>query len=237
MTYRLKVNQQWKIVLALVCCPLFFTAIYIAVILQFRNLPDWAVLVSAFTLIGISLAATLFVIFRWLTVACEIDLSEQGFFFRLIRETPFMHLHEFRCNWENIENTALNEDRQNDAIFYSVRFRHPDMTLYLTDVPKQAIGDGTGSAFWQELSQYVDRHNNSTQTPSLVIGHTGFYEKPWAKALTYFTVVFSILIVFATIFSPGEGSWWRVAGFSAYAIPWLVNYYSARKKRKQYPGS
>jgi hypothetical protein len=233
MTYRLKVNQQWKIALALIFIPVFFMLLYIGLVLAFRDLPGWAVLLAVIIALAASLAVTLFVVFRWLTVEADIILNEQGFHFKLVRETPFMHLHEFHCNWENIENVSINEDSQHDSIFYSIHFRNPGMSLYLTDTPKQSIGDGTGSAFWQEISKYVEQFNNSTQSPSLKIRNIGFYEKPWAKAFTYFTMIFTVLIVLASVFSPDEGTWWRAIAFSAFAIPWLLNYYRAKSKREE----
>jgi hypothetical protein len=237
MTYRLKVNQQWKIALALIFIPIFFTLLYVAFILQFRNLPGGAILAAVIFIILASLAVTLFAVFNWLTVECEISMDEKKFHFKLLRKTPFMHLHVFSSNWENIENAALNEDRQHDSIFYSIQFRNPGLTLYLSDIPKQPIGDGSGSEFWKALSRHIEQYNSGVNAPEMQIHNIGYYEKPWAKVFTYFTFVFYILILLASVFSGDGRAWLRAVAFSAFAIPWLLNYYRAKKNRRNNPVS
>ena len=66
------VNQQWKIALALIFCPVSVAIIYFGVILPFKNLTDWLVIVSAFAMVAITLASIFYIVFKWLTVECEV---------------------------------------------------------------------------------------------------------------------------------------------------------------------
>jgi hypothetical protein len=235
MAYRLKVTQQWKLVIAMVFCPLAVTSLFLLFILRFRNLPDWAVIVAAFTIMGAALALTVFVVFKWLTVECEVSLSDEGFSFHLIQRTPFMQLDDFSCNWANITNAAVNENRQNNKFFYSIEFRE-GRTLYFDDISAKNEKQPAPSAFWEELNTHVQQFNDSAIAPELKIKDSGFYDKPWATVFTWIMLFFTVILVGAAIFMPEDVPWYKVGALFAFLVPWTINYFYAQKKRKENTG-
>lgn len=229
-SYQLRFQQNSKIALVLVLVPIVGVLV-ILLPLAFIDivLPEWALFIFVMIAIIMVVLFTIFLVVKKTTVDCSVHLNEEGIQYELL-ESSFMYPRKkFFSTWDNVSNISDNIDTKNDLIFYQVSFIEPDFTA--TFNYKQG-SEGDVQFFWNDLMRYKNQFN-LVHKSGKKIGSRGFYDTKAAWFLTQITYLMLLGVFFMKVTYPDTISWWRIVGFMAFAIMWLVNYHTNRLRRKK----
>lgn len=229
--FEVKYSLQGKIVLVLIILPLLWTIPLLVAATLIPDLPSWTILVLTVVILLGAIITTLRVVNNWLTIPCEVIMDEEKIEIKLLKHSFIYTVTHYESAWGNIENVSSNIDTQNNKRFYQLKFRNPGKTISIsTDEVIESIEQET--EFGKTLLDYVNRFNDNTSPSALKIHSKGFYDSWWAKLLTLFTWLITVLVIVAKFSNPDGISIWKAMGFLAYSAIWLTAYYTNRKKNK-----
>ncbi|MES2431039.1 MAG: hypothetical protein V4556_08880 [Bacteroidota bacterium] len=229
-TYTLRYQQNTKIAMVLILVPVIGVLLILLPLgLITIDLPDW--LVFGLIMIGIIsvVAFTIYLVMKKTIVDCCVRLTKDGFEYELTESSFLYRRKKFFSSWENISNISDNLDTKNDLTFYQVSFISPDFTASFNYKPGY---ENDVLTFWNHLLYYKNefnlQHKNNKQ-----IGNKGFYDTRAAWILTQVTYLALLGILYIKLVYPDMLNWWRAIGFMAFALVWLGNYHTNRKRKKQ----
>jgi|GEM_PF-5554421 len=215
------------VVWTLILVPLTGVALLLLFVLNFDGpLPDWAILTGSFVFMALLIACTLWIISHKVVIPCAVTIDEKGLRYVLLRNSFLYPRKEFFAPWDNVENISETLNMQNNTSFYQISFKQPSFTINLDAIKGH---EEEATTFYQQLIYFKNVYNVSHAQKEIT--SKGFYDSWWAKALTHVTYIFILLIICIKLYKPAIFSWWRVAGFCAFAITWLINFYANTKKK------
>ncbi len=229
-TFNVTFSRSYVIVLILLVIPLAVVAVFLTTILSIKNLPDWAVLLASFALIGVSLAAVLLTLKKWGTIPAKVDMDAEGLSIRLLRWSPFYPRREYRSHWDGLSNVSTNYDPQHAKRFYLISFKH---SATVSVDPGDAATEDSETPFGNALLGYVEQYNSThTAAPETLIRRRGFYDAWWAKGLTGFAYIITVAAIIGYFTDRELFPLWRLIQVFCFSAMWLAAYHANRRHAK-----
>lgn len=227
-TFKLQMQRTKMVVLTLFIVPLSGVALLLSFLLNYdQPIPDWALLTGSFVFMALLIVATVWVTKHKAVVPCSIIIDENGLKYILQKKSFLYRRKEFFATWDNIKNIGESFNVQTSTSFYQISFKQPSFTINLDAIKGQ---EEDATTFYQQLVYFKNLYNVSHAQKEIT--SKGFYDSWWARALTHVTYVFILLIIGIKLFKPEVLTWWRIAGFCAFAITWLINFHANARKKK-----
>jgi hypothetical protein len=195
------------------------------------NLPDWAVLLGSFVMMGAAILIMIFIMKHWGTVTADVAMNEEGISIQLLKSSPFYPVKSYKCSWDGLRNVSTNYDPRHNKRFYLLSFKSPHTTINLQ--PDEATDQDNETGFGTMLLGYVSRYNEShIAQPETQIKSRGFYDTWWAKALTLLAYAMSAVVLMMFFIDRERMPWWRAVQVVTVSTLWLAAYYANRKHHK-----
>lgn len=230
-SYRVIYSKQLTVGLVLFLLPMtvILTAVFIAI--SFGNLPDWALITMIIGSIVLSLALTLYVVFKMLSINCTVKINSKEFSYELDKTNLFYRTKYLKTGWENIRNVSFNQVKENNRSFAQIAFNSANGTITFSPLKGESANEMEWE-FWIDLNQRVNDFNSTN--PSHKIKDKGFYKSKGAMVLSVIAILVIVVVTGYKIIEPNSSPpWYRLFALYAFTGLWFSNYISARKRRKK----
>lgn len=230
-TFRVTYSRNPVIVLLLIVVPLIVAAAFVIPMLMIPDLPDWAVLLGSFLMMGTAILIMLVIIKTWGTALADVVLNDEGISVQLLRSSPFYPVKSYKSSWGGLRNVSTNYDPRHNKRFYLLSFKSPPTIINLQ--PEEATDQDNETGFGTVLLGYVARYNEThTAQPETQIKNRGFYDTWWAKALTLCAYGISAAVLIMFIIDRERIPWWRAVQVVTVSTIWLAAYHANRRHHK-----
>lgn len=225
LPYRLLYSKNSVLILAMILIPIFGVGLMFAILLNLtKDLPDWTIFSFIIFFLFVLVISLLYIIKKWLNVACNTFVNESGISFKFEKKNFFYKYNDFFSGWENVTNiaeTAYNEQGN----FYQITFKNPSFTANFSAIKAE---EEHAQKFFNELTYYQDLYNLSH--PKTQISSKSFYESTWARMITWLFYILVIAIPILYFTTDKSVDWWRITSLLCFGSIWVGNYYKNTKK-------
>ncbi len=229
-TYNVTFSRNYVVVLILVLMPLSVVAVFLSLLFSIDNLPDWAVLLASFSLIGVSLGAVLLTLKKWGTVPAKVDMDADGLSIKLQRWSPFYPRRKYSGHWDGLSNVSTNYDPQHNKRFYLISFKN---SATVSIDPGDKATEDSETVFGTALLRYVEDYNSTHKSaPETLIRRRGFYDAWWAKGLTYCCYLFIAAAIVGYFTDRETFPLWRLIQVFCFSSLWIAAYYANKRHSK-----
>ena len=235
MRYELIYNEQRKITWILIRVPLIWSAIFIGIILFITRMPEWLVLISSVLLLAVSLISVLFVIKKWLTIKCSVEITDDYFKYSMHKKSPFYSYKEIKISWEKVNNFKVEGITKS---FYAVlKLSKPAMRFSLSPESYSIKHLNEFSEFTNEVELKISNYNSQAEEKHLhIISNKSIFESIGARmTAVVFILVLSALTISYKIYEPDLAinyTWWKIIWLWIISAPYLMMVFLSWKKNK-----
>jgi hypothetical protein len=160
MVYELQYIEQRKLAIVLIFLPLAISAVFMWLLLSFKNLPDWIVIVSSFTMVATATASTLLVVKNWIIVKVTVEINDAYIKILMKKKSPVYPLQEATVAWNDVYDFTLKYLK---GLYVRVKFRDPDMRFTLSPFSLAEEDINQFANFIQEVNKFPGKTNSANE--------------------------------------------------------------------------